>query len=45
MMRIFAVLLQSNDPEITLLGVLVPGIVLFISMVLTWLLYKRFSKK
>lgn len=44
-MRILVVLLQSNEPEITLLGVLIPGIVLLISVVLTWMLYKRFSKK
>ncbi len=33
---------KIGDP---LLGIIIPGIILLISMVLTWALYKRFSKK
>ena len=33
---------KIGDP---LLGIIIPGIILLISMLLTWALYKRFSKK
>ena len=45
-MRILMLMLNQNtrigDP---VLGIIIPGIILLISMVLTWTLYKRFSKK
>ena len=28
-----------------ILGIIIPGVVLVISFVLTWMLYRRFSKK
>lgn len=33
---------RIGDP---LLGIIIPAVVLLISSILTWMLYKRFSKK
>ncbi len=45
-MRMLMLILNQNtkigDP---VLGIIIPGIILLVSVVLTWALYKRFSKK
>jgi TRAP-type C4-dicarboxylate transport system permease large subunit len=39
-----ALILQSTAIGSPLLGIIIPGVVLVISFVVTWLLYRHFSK-
>ena len=42
LMMIYTQTGRIGDP---ILGIIIPGFILLVSMILTWALYKRFSKK
>ena len=44
-MKYLLLLQQAERVGDPLFGIIIPGIVLLISFILTWMLYKRFSKK
>ena len=41
----FSLLMQAAAPQITWVGVVVPGAIFIVAFALTWLLYRHFTKE